>query len=475
MLSGIEYNEKELEEDKSGIVEELLLELEETKEQLKNLNNYGKHKHILSLSSWIATTSEKPVKITGIALAEGTWNGVLYSLEEIEKSAEKLIGIPLKVEHGQGSEYKNKEVGKVTKAKFDELTKALLFEAEVTDPRAIKDVLKKRFKAVSMATSMEYVPEKGQVMGKDFEFLEISLVENPACESCYILHFEQSLSMIKDKNINIKEEEVNKMTKDKFYLASEELTVDMPKDINIPVETLNKFGEKIGFQFLKAESATNDEGEAVMRYTFQYKNYPYTNLGSPVAEEEEKKETFKKEDIVKLIDEKLENFKESLLPKPEEKAGEEKPEEEAKEETEEIEGLAEHISAYTDYIKKCMADGKKSMKECANEWKGGEKEEKSKETEKEPKEVKKEETAEKYEYKCPEGEVWDAEKEKCVPKEEKSTEEVNEEERKPTETEANEEEVNSKEEKLSKLSGAEAALGIIEYVQRMSGRKKDGK
>jgi len=482
-LSGTEYSKEDLVKDNSGVVKELLVELEKTKGNLKDYKDHSRH--ITCLSSWIVTTSGKPVKITGIALAEGNWKGVLYPLEEIQKAADQLVGTPLKVEHGQTSQYAGREVGKVTAAKFDDMVKALLFEAEVTDQEAIRDVLKRRFKAVSMATSMEYIPASGQVAGKDFEFLEISLVENPACDSCYILHFEQSLSMMKDNNKNIKEDEVIEMAKDRFYLASEEITIDMPADLTIPVETLNKFGEAIGFQFLKSESATDKEGNAVMRYTYQYKKYPQTDI--PVT-----KESLSKEEISGLMDEKLEDFKKELegmitaAVKP-------------KEEKSETEDLDKHVEAYKKHMEEGIASGK-SIKECDELWKA--KEEKSEE-ETEKKEEDTKDTEEKTEDKTEDKEKdtekktedktedktekkSDEDKDEKKDTEEKTDDKSGEEDGKPQKdkeeksdedkSDENKEKPDAEkthEEKLSELGPAEAAVGIIQYMQRMRGRKNE--
>jgi len=171
-----------------GIVEELLAELDKTQNQVRELQEARRVK--LSFVSPFRVENTKPLEITGIALAEGVWNGVYYPFEELEKGkiSKKL---PIRIEHGKSDKYKNREVGEITNLIPNEVLKALIFKGKITDPEAISDIKEGKFKEVSLATWMNYKPIDGKIMGIDYDFEEMSLTVEPACPSCVITHAEQ--------------------------------------------------------------------------------------------------------------------------------------------------------------------------------------------------------------------------------------------------------------------------------------------
>lgn len=156
----------------------------------------------------ISLNSEKPIQISGIALAEGIWKNVIYSPEEIEKATADLVGKPIKIEHGMDKEFGSKIVGKVIEALFDKILKAIKFKADIEDPIIKERILAGAYKAVSMSTFMEKIPTNDESIkeGIDFTFTELSLVKNPACEKCFIFHCEQ---LSKQENTDIGEKMVN--------------------------------------------------------------------------------------------------------------------------------------------------------------------------------------------------------------------------------------------------------------------------
>jgi len=186
-----------------GIVEELAAQLVATKTQLKEAQDKIKEREsilpgeksleMLDLPIYvIESLQDKPIVVTGIALAEGIWKSVVYTPEEISKAADDLKGKPLLVEHGHDDHFNDRKVGEVTEAHFDPTLKALVFKAKVEDEEARKLVMNGTFQAVSCSTWMEKrTINQDLKMGYAFHFAELSLVKNPACEKCFIFHLEQ--------------------------------------------------------------------------------------------------------------------------------------------------------------------------------------------------------------------------------------------------------------------------------------------
>ena len=136
--------------DNSGIFEELHAERQELERMLKTAKNIITEEIVLSASPFFSLEEkEGKLLITGIALAEGVWKSVLYPAEEIEKSALRLVGKPLKIEHGLDALFEQREVGKVKVAYYDKALKSIVFQAEVTDSEAIALVKDGTFPAVS--------------------------------------------------------------------------------------------------------------------------------------------------------------------------------------------------------------------------------------------------------------------------------------------------------------------------------------
>jgi len=300
------------------VVPELLAQVEELQEELRKLRNPIYH------DVWkYEILSVEPLKIRGIALKEGRWNGVWYPAEEIKKVKDKLVGVPLLVEHGEDPKFKRTQVGRVVKAIWEPFFKSLLFEAEITCPKARQMILDGKFKAVSMATLMhQRISSKGKE-GYDFEFQELSLVKNPACSVCFVIDVvdKESLSIPKQTTKPRGGEEVSeekktetasrKRTSQAFdYLTS--ILKSVPEELRELVELhidLSDLGEGETPRILIHFGKKKPE-----KYEYPYE-YP------------EKKPKKKSEDIVE-----------------------------------------EEDSAYTDFMKKCLAQGK-TMKECAEEWK----------------------------------------------------------------------------------------------------------
>ena len=150
--------------------------------------------------------NQKGIRITGVALKEGVFKDVLYSEKELKKVANRMKGLPLKVEHGRTKEFGGIEVGKVESSYWDPLLRSILFSAIVTNARAIEYVKSGELGAVSSSTWMEKrsAGHAGLKIGSSYNFQELSLVKQPACDKCFIFHVEQLSNRILGKDLNIK-------------------------------------------------------------------------------------------------------------------------------------------------------------------------------------------------------------------------------------------------------------------------------
>jgi len=413
----------------SGIEEILATELVESKTVIQNLQDrIGKLELINNLSNHpFEILSTKPLIISGIALAEGLWKGVNYVGEEISKAVKALVGMKLMVEHGMDPGYRNREVGKVQEARWDKDLKAIIFKAKVTDSDASRDVVKKRFGAVSMSTHMNYSPVAGNIVGKDMNFLELSLVESPACSRCLIFSKEQSLSnKIKEENImNDQKPQPEKDTpedKDKKEEVSNESTSQ-----KVTEDVSKREDKKEEEDKDKKEDTKESEAKAATKETEEdskkdkqldpeedkcpkgkYSKYK-KKLTITLAEGTVLVQEWKDEDLcdIKALKERLGITQEEKKEEEEEpKTSEEPktPEEVPKEDklTEEMEKLlAEELVGYQAFMKKCMKEKKDikevtaRMKACALEYKKQKPAEEKSEEKEEPKEEepKKEEAA----------------------------------------------------------------------------------
>lgn len=190
------------------INEELLKEVTELRKKLSDNEDTS----IAELSSKFQILSKKPMKIHGVLIAEGIWKGVLWRYEEMKKVINELMKLNLLVQHGETKEFKTKLVGNITKLVPNDMLKAILFEADVTDEKAIELVKKGILDAVSikgmwkMLDTTKMPPE-----GVGFDPIEFSLTPSPACKNCLIFNYELEKDINKDnKSRGIGEYKMNK-------------------------------------------------------------------------------------------------------------------------------------------------------------------------------------------------------------------------------------------------------------------------
>jgi hypothetical protein len=142
---------------------------------------------------------ENELKVSGIMLAEGVWNGTLYSYPEIEtmyRNYNKYLGnMAMVTEHGRDEEYDYKTVGTHTKVDLNPRLRAIEYEAVIDDEDACKDIREGRFRATSMKIGMRKIKDGMLDKGTEFRPIDNSLTANPACNVCQMFTIEQMSSM----------------------------------------------------------------------------------------------------------------------------------------------------------------------------------------------------------------------------------------------------------------------------------------
>lgn len=126
----------------------------------------------------VCELTEEAIVISGVALKEGTYKGTTFKGEHLKKGASTLRGCPVKINHIEGEVF-----GVVTNAWYDEMKRAVLFEARIEN-EYISSLLKDgSIKAVSVGVMFNRTEDN---VAKDLEFVELSLTSEPACKSCVI-------------------------------------------------------------------------------------------------------------------------------------------------------------------------------------------------------------------------------------------------------------------------------------------------
>ena len=222
------------------------------------------------LSSFATEELTDGIKIRGILLAEGLWNGVLYSWDKIKElfprikeQIERGNAFPMKVEHEKDPEFGKRTVGEHSKIELDPFLKAIKYEAKITDPKAIEEIKNGTFRGTSLKSQLEKVRRGNLEVANNIEPIDNSLTRTPACKVCNIFSTEElseikfspgnydphnSEKSLKDQSTSVKSEEPSKeeekmpdlieLTEEQvLVLPSEEELADKEGEVDLRVVT----------------------------------------------------------------------------------------------------------------------------------------------------------------------------------------------------------------------------------------------
>jgi hypothetical protein len=203
--------------------------------------------------------------ISGVALSVGTWKDVFYTPEELKKVADKLKGIPVKINHQQDT-----HVGEVVSSEWNDLVKAILFRAKID-----KDFPIAEWDAVSCGTWMKKIEENGRTVGHDFNIDELSLTNTPADPLAIIITKEQLSSAIKpDQGVNKMSEK--KEENPKLFAIVELSNMDEVEELKKKYPYVHPYyGYANVKPFYYKDEASGEYYPYYPYYKDKYPNYPY--------------------------------------------------------------------------------------------------------------------------------------------------------------------------------------------------------
>ncbi len=148
----------------------------------------------------------KPLRIAGVAMVAGmSRNRNVYTEEELEAFAPKLVGSPIYIEHVAVPN----AIGKVTNCTFYAQTKALQYEAEVYDPAIAEKIRQGLIQHVSVGADYDSLDSADVPRG--LHNAELSLVAVPGIPETNI----QVLEALKER----KNEHLDAQVPDEYFLG----------------------------------------------------------------------------------------------------------------------------------------------------------------------------------------------------------------------------------------------------------------
>lgn len=134
------------------------------------------HEHLYCLTPILEKIVEKPLKIRGIALTAGVSRNLnIYSENELQQFATKLVGSPVYIEHVSALG----AVGKVTNTIWHPESKTLFYEAEIYDNETQEKIRKGLICHVSVAADYERIDILDGKIPHGLHNAELSLVAVP--------------------------------------------------------------------------------------------------------------------------------------------------------------------------------------------------------------------------------------------------------------------------------------------------------
>ncbi|HSV49378.1 MAG TPA: hypothetical protein VLH35_03600, partial [Candidatus Acidoferrales bacterium] len=134
--------------------------------------------HLASLLPFrvLEDLADKPLRIAGVALSVGmSRNFNVYTPEELQAFAERLVNSPVYLEHVTASD----AIGKVTKAPFDSEKRCLLYEADIYDKEVAEKIRRGLIQHVSVGADYQTIDLVNAKVPHGLYNAELSLVAVP--------------------------------------------------------------------------------------------------------------------------------------------------------------------------------------------------------------------------------------------------------------------------------------------------------
>ena len=154
--------------------------------------------HVASLLPFrvLEAVAGKPLRISGVAMAAGmSRNFNVYTVEELQAFADKLVGAPVYIEHVSVAN----AAGKVTKTTFDPVSRCLLYEAEIYDQAIADKIRNGLIQHVSVGADYDAVDVVDAMIPHGLFNAEMSLVAVPGIPETNIHVLEALARALKPK------------------------------------------------------------------------------------------------------------------------------------------------------------------------------------------------------------------------------------------------------------------------------------
>ena len=206
--------------------------------------------HVASLLPFkvIESTSGKPLRIGGIAMAAGmSRNFNVYTPEELRVFAEKLVNAPVYIEHVAV----DSAAGKVTKCTYDVGSRCLLYEAEIYDQTIADKIRNGLIQHVSVGADYDALDVVDAKVPHGLFNPELSLVAIPGIPETNIQvleHFaagKRGVESLEEKEMDLIAEKVALKVGEKSSLENEKLKTELneAKSKLVEAETKVKVAE----------------------------------------------------------------------------------------------------------------------------------------------------------------------------------------------------------------------------------------
>lgn len=124
----------------------------------------------------LEAAGEKPLRISGVAMAAGiSRNFNVYTPQELQAFADKLVGAPVYMEHVSAST----ATGKVVKSAYDSASRVITYEAEIFDQAVAEKIRNGLIRHVSVGADYEAVDVVDAKVYRGLYDPELSLIAVP--------------------------------------------------------------------------------------------------------------------------------------------------------------------------------------------------------------------------------------------------------------------------------------------------------
>ena len=150
--------------------------LEKAKAWFEQHPREARHEHFCYVTPIFEKIVDKPLKIRGVALTAGMSRNLnIYTPEELQNFASKLVGSPVYIEHVSAFD----AIGKVTKADWNSDSKTLSYEAEIYDDETAEKIRKGLIQHISIGADYERIDILDGKVPHGLHNAELSLVAVP--------------------------------------------------------------------------------------------------------------------------------------------------------------------------------------------------------------------------------------------------------------------------------------------------------